>query len=262
MGSHVFAGEVVAANDGGVAVEDGDFAVIPQVGRAARGERKHGQKTGDLAAGLTNGVHEVFAGEKAAEGVELEAHLHALAGAAGEEVDDAAADRVATEDEGGDVDGVAGGEDLALELEVGIEAGGEEAHLVAPEGLAGAVGCDRLGGGVGERGGAGPVGWQGGQIAAEAALAGGEAFYFAPSEEEKERHAHVGHKDDAEEPGDGVAGLAALSEEAGEREDREHDAADREEVRPERGLHDGVEFGERKDHVGAAEGSRCSEAKH
>jgi len=54
---HVFAGEVVAAEDDGVLVEDGDLAVIAEIGRAAqRGERQERHEPMHLAARLPDRV--------------------------------------------------------------------------------------------------------------------------------------------------------------------------------------------------------------
>lgn len=231
--AHVFAGEVVAADDGDLVVEDGDFAVVAKVGGAAGGEGDDGEKFGDLAAGFAQGIDEAAAGEKAAEGVELEANLDALAGAAGEEFDDAFADLVATEDVGGDVDGVAGFEDAAFEFGEGEFAVGEEADGVAGDGIAGAAGANGLGDGV-VAGGLGGLGVAG-DGEADAAFAGDEAANFLSAEKKEKRHAYVGQEDDDEEPGEGVAGLAALAGDSREGEEHEEDAADGVGMGPEAG---------------------------
>lgn len=56
-----------------------------------------------------------ISGAPAADRIDQQAHLHALAGPAGEEADEFAADLVRREDVSGDMDSAAGGEDLGAQ---------------------------------------------------------------------------------------------------------------------------------------------------
>ncbi len=227
-GTHVFAGEIVSADQRGVLVEYGDFAMIAEVGRPPRGERDHRHEPHDLATGFADGINEAAAGENAAEGVELQANLHALTCAFGEELNETPTGVVAPEDKRGDVDGVFGSLDERFEFRVGLFTGRDEAHGVATRGFTGAGGGEGVGGG--EVGDLGSDGGDARQTRDDGAFALGEAFDFASAEEQVERHADVGDQDDHEQPGDGVARGAFFADEAGDRKDGEHKAAHGEKV--------------------------------
>lgn len=68
-----------------------------------------------MAARAEQGAAEDQRGAPAADRIDQQAHLHALAGPAGEEADEFAADLVRREDVSGDMDSAAGGEDLGAQ---------------------------------------------------------------------------------------------------------------------------------------------------
>ena len=207
-------------------VEDGQLAVVAQVGRGARTEGQHRHEAADLAAGPADRFDEPPARPEGAESVEEEPHLDAGGGPLGQELHQLAAGFIAAEDEGRDMDLVPGRADVRLErLEV-ILAGDGQLQPVSADRRAAARGDHGVRHGGGERrlrprSGAG-------QRRDEARLAAGDAPELAAADQQIERHPDVGDQDDAEQPGEGVGRSPLLAQQPRDEEEGQDEARDRE----------------------------------
>ena len=115
-------------------VEDGHLSVVSQVGRTPRGEGQHRHEPADFAARPPQGFDEPAARRQAADRVEQQADLHALARTFGEELHQAPPRLIAAQDECGDVDAVPGRADMFLQRRKLVLPRRQETHPVPETG--------------------------------------------------------------------------------------------------------------------------------
>jgi hypothetical protein len=98
----------VATNQGGMLIENGNLAVISEIGRTSGCGGQNGHEPLHFAAGLSDRIEEGIEDEHTAHCIDQQAHLNTLFRTLGKELDDAATYLITTNNKGGDVDAVLG----------------------------------------------------------------------------------------------------------------------------------------------------------